>query len=47
MVTEAELEISVANENAEAFIQRMCDIIDAGAQSVMISIGHRSVCLTH
>ena len=27
---------------AEAFLERVCDIIDAGAQSVMISIGHRA-----
>jgi len=29
-------------EAAEAFLQRTCDIIDAGAQAVMISVGHRS-----
>ncbi len=27
---------------AEAFLDRTCEIIDAGAQSVMISIGHRT-----
>jgi SAM-dependent methyltransferase len=29
-------------KDAEAFLQRTCDIINAGAQAVMISIGHRS-----
>ena len=27
---------------AEAFMERVCDIVNAGAQSVMISIGHRA-----
>ena len=31
-----------SGEIAEAFMERTCDIINAGAQSVMISIGHRS-----
>jgi 2-polyprenyl-3-methyl-5-hydroxy-6-metoxy-1,4-benzoquinol methylase len=31
-----------AAHQAEAFLQRTCDIINAGAQAVMISIGHRS-----
>lgn len=30
------------NQAAEAFLERSCDIINAGAQSVMISIGHRA-----
>lgn len=30
------------NKVAEAFLERSGDIIDAGAQSVMISIGHRA-----
>jgi len=28
--------------DAEAFLERTCDIINAGAQSIMISIGHQS-----
>ena len=33
---------AAAAEAAEAFLQRTYDIIDTGAQAVMISIGHRS-----
>ncbi len=40
MLTETEIQES--KEAADAFLERTCDIINAGAQSVMISIGHRS-----
>lgn len=44
MYTESETGTPPASSAAaaEAFLQRTCDIIDAGAQAVMISIGHRS-----
>jgi len=44
MYTESETGTPPASSGAaaEAFLRRTCDIIDAGAQAVMISIGHRS-----
>ena len=42
----AETEILATNTDdtrmAESFLERTCDIINAGAQAVMISIGHRA-----
>jgi SAM-dependent methyltransferase len=44
MFAEAEILNSDVFENdvAEAFLERTCEIINSGAQSVMISIGHRA-----
>jgi len=42
MCTEAEMNAVLENRDAKAFFERTCDIINAGAQSVMISIGHRA-----
>jgi 2-polyprenyl-3-methyl-5-hydroxy-6-metoxy-1,4-benzoquinol methylase len=47
MYTETENRAPLENaappaDAAEKFLQRTCDIINAGAQAVMISIGHRS-----
>ncbi|WP_428607324.1 class I SAM-dependent methyltransferase [Sedimenticola sp.] len=47
MYTEAENRIPFENstptpEAGEKFLERTCDIINAGAQAVMISIGHRA-----
>jgi len=47
MYTETETSTALASrvaaaQAAEDFLQRTCDIVDAGAQAVMISIGHRS-----
>jgi len=47
MYTETENRTSLENgapalEAGEKFLERTCDIINAGAQAVMISIGHRS-----
>lgn len=40
--TEAVSNTTFDNQEAEAFLNRTSDIINAGAQAVMISIGHRS-----
>jgi len=47
MYTETETRLAMENgvqlqEGAHNFMQRTCDIINAGAQAVMISIGHRA-----
>ena len=42
MTIDAATQVSIESDNADAFLERTCDIINAGAQSVMISIGHRS-----
>ena len=42
MTAENAMQMPIANDSAGAFLERACDIINAGAQSVMISIGHRS-----
>lgn len=42
MFAEAKIQMPAENDIADAFQQRMCSIVNTGAQSVMISIGHRS-----
>jgi hypothetical protein len=47
MYTETETRLPIENgaplqQDAQGFMQHTCDIINAGAQAIMISIGHRS-----
>ncbi len=41
-MTNQAIDLAPARETPEAFAERLCGVIDAGAQSVMISVGHVS-----